>query len=210
MAVEINLWTCLLPALAYALGSIPFGLLVARFLGGPDLRLTGSGNIGATNVRRALGNRAGMITLAGDVLKGALPVWLARAMVGPAPGSLGQAYLAAVGLAAFMGHLYPLYLGGRGGGKGVATAGGVAAALAPAALAAALLVFVMVACWANRASLASLAAAGFLPLGIWLASRSAGFTLGAAIMSALIAWRHRENLRRLVRGTEPPIWRSSR
>lgn len=206
MTIKTILGLVLLPPLAYALGSIPFGLLVARVLGGPDLRRSGSGNIGATNVRRSLGNGAALLTLAGDVLKGALPLWLAQGLLGSSPGTLGQCHLAAVGLGAFLGHLYPVYLGGRGGGKGVATAGGAMAVLAPAALATALLVFIMVACWSNRASLASLAAAAYLPLGVWLASHSGIFTAAAGLMAVLIAWRHRDNLHRLGQGSEPRIW----
>jgi glycerol-3-phosphate acyltransferase PlsY len=210
MTAETILGLVLLPPLAYALGSIPFGLLIARGWGGPDLRRSGSGNIGATNVRRSLGNGAALLTLAGDALKGMLPLWLAQNLLGASPGTLGQCHLAVVALGAFLGHLYPIYLGGRGGGKGVATAGGAMAVLAPGALATALLVFILVACWSNRASLASLAAAVYLPLGVWLASQSGIFTACAGLMAALIVWRHRDNLRRLQQGTEPRIWAASR
>ncbi len=201
-----GLMAMILPFGAYALGSIPFGLLIARGFGHDDIREKGSGNIGATNVRRTTGNLAALLTLSGDVLKGALPVWLARSLLPVGTSGWSDAYLCLTALCAFGGHLYPLYLRGRGGGKGVATAAGGLMAISPPALAVSLLVFVMSACWFNRVSAASLLATGLLPLIVWKAAGSAVVSGWALLTFTLIAWRHRENIVRLAKGTEPRIW----
>ena len=128
---------------AYLLGSVPWGLILTRFFARNDIRSKGSGNIGATNVAREAGALPGLLTLAGDVIKGALPVYLACSTIGP-PGGLGDPYLAAVALAAFAGHLFPVYLKFRDGGKGVPPAIWVttgSTVLAAAAGLAALLIF---------------------------------------------------------------------
>ncbi|MGD2187413.1 MAG: glycerol-3-phosphate acyltransferase, partial [Desulfobacterales bacterium] len=109
--------------LAYLLGAIPWGLILARIFAREDIRRKGSGNIGATNVLREAGITPGLLTLAADILKGAIPVYLSLVTFGPADGT-GDIYLSAIALAAFLGHLYPLYLKLRDGGKGVATAAG--------------------------------------------------------------------------------------
>lgn len=196
----------ILPLGAYALGSIPSGLVVTRIFLRSDIRQQGSGNIGTTNVRRTAGNLPALLTLAGDVFKGALPVWLAQALVSIGPPGWVEAYWSLVAFGAFGGHLYPLYLKGRGGGKGVATTAGILLALSPAALAVALLVFVAAACTFNRASVASLLATGTLPLIVWKTTQSPVFCLWAILTFVLIAMRHRDNLVRLVRGGEPRIW----
>ncbi len=195
----------LLPG-AYILGSIPFGLIIARGFGHADIRSEGSCNIGATNVRRTAGNLAGLLTLTGDALKGALPVWLAGFVYGVDPSAWRDAYLGLVALCALGGHLYPVFLRGCAGGKGVATTGGGLLALAPAALAVSLLVFVMTACWFNRASAASLVATALMPLIVWKATGSPALAGWALLTFVLVAWRHRENIVRLVRGTESRIW----
>lgn len=200
------LMAVLLPLGAYALGSIPFGLLVAKGFGHSDIRAHGSGNIGTTNVRRTAGNLPAMLTLAGDVFKGALPVWLAGYLLPVAPSVGCDAYLSLVALGAFGGHLYPLYLRGRTGGKGVATAGGGLLALSPVALVVALLVFVMTACWFNRVSAASLLSTGLMPLIVWKTTDSAVFAVWAFLIFILIALRHRDNIVRLLNGTESRIW----
>jgi len=206
MAVETLVGALALPLLAYAAGSIPFGLVIARLWGVGDIRNYGSGNIGATNVRRTAGSLPGALTLLGDALKGCGPVWLAGVIwpVPLAPG--GQFFLGLVAACAFAGHLYPLYLGGRKGGKGVATALGALLALSPLSLVVTLLVFVMTVCWTNRASAASLAAAAAMPLVVWQTSGSRPLTGWVLLMALGIAARHRANLRRLLRGTEPPLW----
>jgi glycerol-3-phosphate acyltransferase PlsY len=192
----------LLPVLAYLLGSIPFGLLLTRIFAGTDLHRLGSGNIGATNVRRVAGNRLGLAVLLLDAGKGALPALAAAALVDPA-GAPGAAYTGLVALCAFAGHLFPVYLKFRTGGKGVATAAGAFLVLVPAALGLSLLVFVLVVCLTDRVSVGSLAAAGFLPLAVHLTDRPLPLTVCAIIAGTLIVWRHQTNIRRLLSGREP-------
>jgi acyl phosphate:glycerol-3-phosphate acyltransferase len=198
----------LLPLIAYLLGSIPFGLLIAHGIGRVDIRDSGSGNIGATNVRRTVGTLPALATLVGDIGKGFLPVWWAQTLVLPYvfPWALG--YLAVVGLCALAGHLYPVFLKFRTGGKGVATAAGCLLAVSPGALGVSGLVFVMMACALNRVSAASLAATAVMPLAVWVATGSPALTLWAGVTAAWIWSRHRANIRRLAAGTEPPIWKS--
>lgn len=197
----------LLPLIAYLLGSIPFGLLIARGIGGMDIRESGSGNIGATNVRRTLGTLPAVVTLVGDIAKGFLPVWWAGMLL-PEAGSCGpQIYIALVGLCALAGHLYPVFLKFRTGGKGVATAAGCLLAISPGALGVSGLVFVMTACGLNRVSAASLAATAVMPLAVWVATGSSVLTIWAGLTAAWIWSRHRANIRRLAAGTEPPIWK---
>ena len=197
----------LLPFLAYLMGSIPFGLLVARAAGRVDIRANGSGNIGATNVRRTAGTLPAVVTLVGDIGKGFLPVWWAGILISSGSAPLAQVFVALVGLCAFAGHLYPVFLKGRAGGKGVATAAGGLLAVSPAALGVSGLVFVMTACGLNRVSAASLAATGTMPLAVWHATGSRVFTLWAGLLTVLVWVRHRDNIRRLVEGREPLIWK---
>ena len=151
-----------LPVFAYLLGSIPWGLILTRLFTPLDIRQAGSGNIGATNVAREAGVTLGIITLAGDTLKGAVPVWLATSIT-TINDTWGAIFVAFVSLAAFMGHLYPVYMKFKTGGKGVATAAGCFAVISPLAMVVSILVFIMIACWSNRVSLASLVAAAVLP-----------------------------------------------
>lgn len=188
---------------AYLLGAVPSGLLVVRLLTGTDIRRYGSGNIGATNARRAAGNLGGLMTLAGDVAKGAVPAALALSHAGLS-GSMGGALPAAAVLAAFLGHLYPVYLRFRGG-KGVATAGGGLAVLAPASVLAALVVFLAVVAVDRRVSLGSMAAAATLPLSAVIAGAPGATVVLATVIALLILLRHRDNMRRLRNGTEPRI-----
>lgn len=197
----------LLPLGAYLLGSIPFGLLIAVAAGGVDIRHRGSGNIGATNVRRTVGTLPAAATLVGDIAKGFLPVWGAGQLFPGVQNPWQQGFTALVGFCAFSGHLYPVFLKGRTGGKGVATAAGGLLAIAPAALAVSALVFVMTACGLNRASVASLAAVAVMPLAVWYATGSPAFTLWAGLTAAWIGVRHNANIRRLAAGREPPIWK---
>ena len=196
-------------ALAYLLGSIPFGFLLVRLLGGGDVRETGSGGTGATNVTRRAGKRAGLLTLLLDASKGAAAVLLARLLLaGEADGAW---WVAASGAAAVVGHVFPVWLRFRGG-KGVATGLGVFLVLAPLALLCALLAFAAVV-WAWRyVSLGSITAACVLPLAVWaLGGRDAGPTsatpalIVAAAGAALIIFMHRANIRRLLRGEESKL-----
>lgn len=187
---------------AYLLGSIPFGLILAKLLGGTDVRKAGSGNIGATNVARVVSPFAGILTLILDAAKGGLAVWIAgRVMHGAAGG------MVLAGFFAMLGHCFPLWLRFRGG-KGVATAAGAFAALCPAALAAALILFILVAGFWRYVSLASLAAAAAIPLLVYLlwAPRFAppeSVTLTSLAIAALVIYQHRGNIARLARGEEP-------
>ena len=187
---------------AYLLGSIPWGLILNNIFARNDIRLKGSGNIGATNVTRESGVIPGLLTLAGDILKGAVPVYLALVALGPAGGS-GDIYLAAVALAAFLGHLFPIYLKFRDGGKGVATAAGCFAVVSPAAVLAAGVVFIAMLFMARRVSVGSLSAAAVLPLAVWIAADSTLMTATAGIVAVFIFIRHRDNLKRLLAGKEP-------
>ena len=191
--------------LAYLLGSIPFGLLVTRLQTKTDIRKQGSGNIGATNVLRIAGKTAGALVLAADLFKGALPVYLARVL---ANGSNvpGQIFIAMTALAAFFGHLYPLYLNFKGGGKGVATALGCILVVAPFTAAIALLVFVLMICMTSRVSAGSLVAAAVLPPVIWKDSGSWPLVSCALVMSVFVFVRHKENLKRILNGTESKLW----
>jgi glycerol-3-phosphate acyltransferase PlsY len=179
----------------YLCGSIPFGVLFAR-LAGVDVRRRGSGNIGATNVARTAGARLGLMTLAADVAKGAGPIVVGHA-VGAGPG-----VLAATGLAAFAGHLFPFALG-FAGGKGVATALGVLVALCPPAAGAAVVAFAAAFAACRYVSVASLAGAFASPLAAAWLGCPRPFVAAAAVMAVLIAWRHGDNLQRLHAGTEP-------
>lgn len=192
--------------LAYLLGSIPFGLVLSSLFSHQDIRHKGSGNIGATNVLRVAGARLGLLTLFLDVLKGALPIFIAAHLTGNPENPWGQAYISLIAISAFTGHLYPIYLGLQGGGKGVATAWGCFLIISPASALIALLIFVMMACVSNRASIASLSGAVVLPMLIGYTTHSVLFTLCAAVVTALIIYRHKDNIVRLARGNEPTIW----
>jgi glycerol-3-phosphate acyltransferase PlsY len=194
--------------LAYLLGSIPFGLVLSTLLSHQDIRRKGSGNIGATNVLRVAGARLGLLTLFLDMFKGALPVLMAVQLMKSPEYPWNQVYLSLIAISAFMGHLYPLFLGLRGGGKGVATAWGCFLVISPVSALVTLLVFVLMACISNRASMASLSGSAVLPMVVWLATHSAVLTLCAAIITGLIVFRHKDNIFRLLHGTESAIWRN--
>lgn len=188
----------LLPLLGYLLGSLSSAVLVSRMLGLADPRTTGSRNPGATNVLRYGGKRAAILTLAGDVVKGVIAVVIARLATDDA------AALALTALAAFLGHLYPVFFGFRGG-KGVATALGVWLALVPAVGAFLLATWLLIALVFRYSSLAALIAALAAPLYVlWLAPLMVYLAI-AIVMTALLIWRHRSNIRNLWIGTETKI-----
>lgn len=182
--------------LAYVIGSIPFALMLARRWGAVDLRRVGSGNLGAANVLRASGVRAGIIVAVLDVTKGAASVMLARRL------EQGNELAAALaGGAAIVGHIYPVWLGFRGG-KGVATACGVFSVLTPAAVPPALAVFVA-AVWLSRyISVGSVAASLALPPMAMMTGSPSEAVVAAALAATLIVFRHRSNLKRALSGTE--------
>lgn len=186
----------------YALGSIPFGLLMGKLFGGGDVRQRGSGNIGATNVSRVAGPLAGILTLVLDTAKGAAAVLLAARLTEQSATAMVLA-----GLAALCGHCYPIWLRFKGG-KGVATGLGVFAALSPLAAACSLAVFVLMFLFWRYVSLASLAATAAMPLLIYFlwAPRHApplSVIFGTLAAAALIFLKHDANLQRLSDGTEP-------
>jgi glycerol-3-phosphate acyltransferase PlsY len=191
---------------AYLLGSVPFGLILVKKFKSVDLRLMGSGNIGASNARRAGGWALGFATLACDVLKGAIPVFLAGLMVTGSDAFIKEIWISLTAISAFTGHLFPLYLKFKTGGKGVATAAGCMGVISPLALAAAFAAFVIIAGFSNRVSAGSLAAAAVLPAGIFWTNHSLILTGCALTISLLIIARHKDNIKRLLSGTEPAIW----
>jgi glycerol-3-phosphate acyltransferase PlsY len=180
---------------AYLIGSIPFALIVARRRGLADLRLVGSGNLGAANVMRASGVTAGLLVAMLDMGKGALSVWLAE-RVGP-----GGSLPAAAGVAAIVGHIYPVWLKFRGG-KGVATACGVFSILTPLALPPALAIFAAVVWLTKYVSLGSVLASLALPPLAYVLGSPAPTVIAALAASSLIVVRHRSNVVRLRTGTE--------
>ena len=188
----------LLPVLGYLSGSLASAVIVCRLMKLPDPREGGSGNPGATNVLRLGGRQAAGMTLAGDVLKGVVPVLLAHLLTD------SPTILAATAVAAVLGHMYPVFFGFKGG-KGVATAfGAVAALVYPVALFMAA-VWVLAAMATRIVSIASMAAAVAAPLFALVFIREPAYILGLAVIAALLVYRHRANIQRLRQGTEPEI-----
>jgi len=184
---------------AYLLGSIPAAYLAGK-AHGIDLRTQGSGNLGATNAWRVLGWPTGLAVYAFDTLKGALPVLLLPGLLHAEPAAH---WALGYGLAAIVGHVKPIFLLGRGGGKGVATAGGVFAALAPLALLVAFAVFAVVLLASGYVSLGSLSAAVALPIAIAVLYGVRAPLFGVSVLVALfVFWSHRANIGRLKRGEE--------
>jgi len=183
---------------SFLAGSVPFGVLFARARG-VDLRTVGSGNIGATNAARALGRKVGVVVFLCDAAKGTLPVLLALRLMPPTEA--GEAVVAACGAAAFLGHLYPPWLGLRGG-KGVATAFGVFLALSPTAALVSIALFAV--CYAafRVSSIGSLCGATLFPFTLWRLGTRPAFLALAVVVWALIVWRHRGNIGRLIRREE--------
>ncbi len=188
----------LLFLVAYLLGSIPTALLVARPFG-IDPRKHGSRNLGATNVARLLGKKWGLLTLLGDMGKGVIPMLLAFHFFASHPQR--DFLVAGTGFAAFLGHLFPIYLGFRGG-KGVATATGVFLVLCPKALGLALLCFVLAVKISGFVSVGSLLASALMPALIYLFCPKKTYILTALAMALLIWIKHKDNIRRLLRGEE--------
>lgn len=190
---------------AYIAGSFPSAYLAGKLIKGVDLRTVGSGNLGATNVYREVGALAAVVVLLLDAAKG----WLAVAMV-PHWFGVGnnERVVVAAGAMAVLGHAKPIFLGWRGGGKGVATGAGIFLALAPLALAAAVAVFSVVVALTKYVSAASVAAALTLPIPIAIMHGFASPTFAIAMLISLfVVWMHRSNLQRLSAGTEKRIGR---
>jgi len=199
---SIPMTVVLIPVSAYLLGSIPFGLILGKIFGSGDVRAEGSGNIGATNVARVAGPLAGILTLLLDGAKGAAAVLLAERY------SNGSAmWMIIAGLAALIGHCFPIWLKFKGG-KGVATAAGVYLALSPLAFLAGLILFILVVGFWRYVSLGSISAAAAMPMllyFLWAPHHAPPpvITFGALAVAMLIVYKHDANLQRLVNGQEP-------
>lgn len=181
--------------LGYLIGSVPNGYLLGK-LAGVDIQKVGSGNIGAANVARTLGKWQGALTLVADAAKGFLPVFVALEL------GLSSVNAALVAIAAFLGHLYPVFLKFRGG-KGVATGLGALLALAPLATVVLIAIFAAVALSTRLVSLSSIAAAVAAPVILWLFNQQAVIVGLGLFFGAMITLRHRRNIRRILAGTEP-------
>ena len=201
------IFSLLATLIAYLVGSLSFAVIVSRAMGLSDPRTYGSGNPGATNVLRSGSKPAAIVTLLLDAAKGWLPVMLVK-WFGPA-WDLSEGTQALAGLAAFLGHLYPVFFAFKGG-KGVATAVGVLLAFEPLLALATLVTFAIIVFFSRYVSLASMVAAVFAPAyyligdGVaWTASSAK--TLALIAMGLLLMWRHRENIQRLLAGTESKL-----
>lgn len=195
----------LLPLMGYLLGAIPFGLVISRMVG-VDVRTQGSRNIGATNVSRVLGKKLGAITLICDCLKGLLPMYFASLLL--AESAHMETLVALTGVMAVVGHMFPIYLGFKGG-KGVATGLGVFLFLSPIAIAISLVVFVAAVVFTGFVSVGSLLASGLIPVWLYLLGASRTTIVAAGCVAALIWLKHHENINRLLHGREKS-WKKSK
>jgi glycerol-3-phosphate acyltransferase PlsY len=197
---------------AYLLGSVPFGLVLTRLVTGQDVRKVGSGNIGASNVARAAGKAAGVLTLVLDAAKASIPMLLAFRVFSPDGRAVAENWAVAVGLAAFTGHIYPLWLGFKGG-KGVATALGVFLVLAPIPSLIALVAYGVAYATTRISSLGSLSATAVCCIGTFVQCFIVG---GSSAWSSPVPWaglavavvivlRHRANIERLLKGSERKV-----
>lgn len=194
MIIEISLILA-----SYLVGAIPFGLLLGR-LAGADVRLEGSGNIGATNVGRVLGKKMGILTLLCDVAKGFLPVWGVAHLL-PETAAARDLVVVLCGLATVLGHMFPLYLKFKGG-KGVATALGVFLFFSPGSILISLFVFAAAVAVSGYVSVGSLAATALILLWLWILEASPELMVAAVVIVLLIWIKHSSNIIRLRRGEE--------
>jgi glycerol-3-phosphate acyltransferase PlsY len=197
-----NLYVLAAVLAAYLIGSLSFAVIVSRVMGLNDPRSYGSGNPGATNVLRSGNKLAAILTLVFDALKGWLPVW-AVARFGE-PWGLGEGTVALVGLAAFLGHLWPVFFRFQGG-KGVATAAGVLLAFNPWLGLATLASWLIIAFFFRYSSLAAIVAAVFAPFFQMLGWGFGPIAFACIVMGALLVWRHAANIRKLMAGTESKL-----
>lgn len=186
------------PLIGYFLGAVPFGLVISRMVG-RDVRTEGSRNIGATNVNRVLGKKLGFLTLVCDCLKGFLPIYLAALFLPESENK--ELIVVTTGIMAVVGHMFPVYLGFKGG-KGVATALGVFLFLSSGAILISLGVFIAAVTLSGFVSAGSLLASGLIPVWLWLLGSSKIAIVAAAIIGLLIWIKHHENIRRLLQGNE--------
>jgi glycerol-3-phosphate acyltransferase PlsY len=204
VALQVPFSEIWIPLAAYLLGSIPFGVLLTKMLGGGDVRKSGSGNIGAANVARVMGPAAGILTLVLDAAKGAASVLLAEHYA-----NSSATWMTLAALAALLGHCFPVWLRFRGG-KGVATALGAFVVMSPLAALAALALFVLVVAYWRFVSLGSIFAAAAMPMLVyflWAPPHAPPLvvTAGTFAASALVVWKHEANIQRLVQGDEPKL-----
>ena len=188
----------LLPVMAYLFGSISCAVIVSKLMGLEDPRTQGSGNPGATNVLRLGGKKAAIITLIGDLLKGLLPVIIAKALTN------NPSVLALTAFTAFLGHLYPVFFGFKGG-KGVATAIGAIIGLSVPVAGLLILSWFVVAMVSKYSSLAALVASALAPIYAWWLGMPTAIVLAILLIAAMLFWRHRENISRLLLGEESKI-----
>lgn len=188
--------------LAYLIGSISTGVVLSKLFGKVNLQEEGSKNIGATNVSRLMGKKWGVLTLIGDMLKGMLPIWIGQYLLA---GENESTYyvVCLMALAAFFGHLFPVYLGFKGG-KGVATAFGIFLLIGPKALLVAIPLFVLIVYWGKYISLGSIIVAGTFPILLIVFKYPIVSVLLSLIIAAAIILKHKENIIRLIRGEEKP------
>jgi glycerol-3-phosphate acyltransferase PlsY len=195
----------ILPVLGYLAGSIPFGVLLTRAFTGQDVRKVGSGNIGASNVTRAAGKAAGILTLVLDAAKAALPMLATRALMAGEGTSAAELWEAVVGISAFLGHIYPVWLRFKGG-KGVATALGVFAVFAPLVSLLGVAAFAVVFAVTRVPALGSLAGTLVIATGTFIRYGPSSFVSWAGLAVALlIVARHRSNIERLLKGAEHKV-----
>ena len=191
----------------YLIGSISFAVVVSRLMGLPNPHDYGSGNPGATNVLRTGNKAAAVLTLVGDAVKGGFALWLAQRLILAGvvtPAVSSEFVLAGVALAAFLGHLYPLYSGFRGG-KGVATTAGILVVMSPLMAAVVFGVWLLVALVTRYSSLAAITASVTAPFAAAAVFGKSWYTLAVVCMTLLLLWRHRANISRLRAGTESRI-----
>lgn len=190
-------------SLSYIIGSIPTAFLFGKILKNVDIRKEGSGNIGASNAFRVLGAKIGALVMAFDIFKGFFPLYLARIKAGP--GAAAEPYLLAVGFAAVIGHMFPVFLKFRGG-KGVATTAGFFLALAPKATGLCIVLWAVLVALTKMASVGSLAAAAALPFAVYHLDGATFFlTAVSSVMAALVIIMHRGNIKNLIAGKELKI-----
>ena len=181
---------------SYLIGAIPSGVVLTKLTGAGDVRNSGSGNIGATNVYRTAGRKLGVLTLVGDIIKGVIPVIYAVSFV-----NFSIEQTAMIACATFLGHLYPVYLGFKGG-KGVATALGIYLVLSPLSVLFAAVLFIgLVWIW-RYVSLGSIIGAAAIPPLVYVLEGSLPLLFASLFISIMVVWRHRENIGRLLSGTE--------
>ncbi|NOZ53992.1 MAG: glycerol-3-phosphate 1-O-acyltransferase PlsY [Gammaproteobacteria bacterium] len=195
---ELTLSFYSLVCLAYLMGSLSTAIIVSRLMGLPDPRTQGSHNPGATNMLRIGGKKAAAITLFGDAIKGFIPVLIAQALQAP------NVNLAVIGLTAFLGHLYPIFFAFKGG-KGVATAIGVIVAISWQVSLALVATWAIVARLFKFSSMAALTAACLAPLFFWIIESDVALVLMSIIISIFLLFRHHNNIRNLINGTESKI-----